>query len=234
MTLQPIADELWIIDGPAVSFFGMPYTTRTTIARLPNGSLWVHSPGEINDALAEQLDALGQVCYLIAPNKIHHLFIEHWQKRYPAAESFAAPGLREKRPDLTFSGDLLDTPHTSWAPTLDQLIFVGSPVMQEVVFFHTPSRTLILTDLIENFAPDYFTGVKALAAKATGIVAPNGKMPLDWRLSFWRGKDQARRCLAMILAWQPERIVISHGECVFENAQDFLRRSFAWLKLEKF
>lgn len=101
--------------------------------------------------------------------------------------------------------------------------------MQEVVFFHKPSKTLILTDLIENFDENYFTGFKGLIAKLSGIVAPNGKTPIDWRMSFFFGKKQARECFDRILAWQPERIIVAHGKNIETNAVDFLKKSFKWL-----
>jgi hypothetical protein len=45
-TLKPVADGLWIVDGPIISasLLRVPFTTRMTIARLGDGSLWVDSP----------------------------------------------------------------------------------------------------------------------------------------------------------------------------------------------
>lgn len=50
-TLKPVADDIWLIDGPAVRFYGMPFPTRATVVRLANGDLWVHSPTELSDGL---------------------------------------------------------------------------------------------------------------------------------------------------------------------------------------
>jgi hypothetical protein len=41
-------------------------------------------------------------------------------------------------------------PPSSWAGSIDQVLIEGD-VLTEIDFFHRPSRTLILTDLIENF-----------------------------------------------------------------------------------
>lgn len=49
------------------------------------------------------------------------------------------------------------------------------------------------------------------------------------RLTFWSGRAQARACLARMLAWQPERIVISHGRWYAANGIAELRRAFRWL-----
>ncbi|GAK88043.1 hypothetical protein JCM19238_5653 [Vibrio ponticus] len=72
------------------------------------------------------------------------------------------------------------------------MLFTGSAVMQESVFFHQASRTLIVTDLIENFAPQHFSPLQRNIAKVVGILAPNGKMPLDWRLTFQFNKAEAK------------------------------------------
>ncbi|WP_263477948.1 DUF4336 domain-containing protein [Francisella sp. XLW-1] len=128
----------------------------------------------------QEVSKLGNIKYLISPNKIHHLFLQDWLELYPNAEVYASPDLREKRKDINFKADLKDSPEPEWQDEIDQLIFKGSRVMQEVVFFHKPSKTLILTDLIENFDENYFTGFKGMIAKLSGIVAPNGKTPIDW------------------------------------------------------
>jgi hypothetical protein len=101
--------------------------------------------------------------------------------------------------------------------------------MEEVVFFHNKSQTLILTDLIENFHPDHFKGFRKILARMTGVVSPNGRTPLDWRVTFIFSKSKARISLQKMVDWNPKRIIISHGECIEENALEFLKKSFSWL-----
>ncbi|VAX38269.1 hypothetical protein MNBD_UNCLBAC01-2043 [hydrothermal vent metagenome] len=228
--LKQLDSNLWIYDGSTVSWYTMPYTTRMTVVRLDDGKIWIHSPEKILDGLINEIRELGEVEYIISPNKIHHLFIQDWAKVFPDAKTYAAPGLKEKRNDVNFYGELEDYSEIEWKDEIDQLIFKGSRVMDEVVFFHKKSRTLILTDLIENFSPNHFTGVKKILAVFTGIVSPNGKMPLDWRLSFFRGKQEARKSLEKMVNWSPVRIIISHGECIDKNAVSFLLKSFSWVR----
>jgi hypothetical protein len=97
--------------------------------------------------------ALGEVSYLISPNKLHHLFLAEWLEAYPSAKSYAAPGLKEKRPDLRFDGDLREAAEPAWGNEIAQTLFRGSLAMEEALFFHKASHTLLLTDLIENFDP---------------------------------------------------------------------------------
>ena len=227
--MKPISDDIWIIDGEEVSWYGMPYTTRTTVVKLKTGELWIHSPGKTSEELLKEIEGHGPVGYLVSPNKIHHLFLTEWKNKYPAASLYASPGLREKRRDVEFDKDLGDFPEKEWSDEVDQIIFKGSSAMEEIVFFHKNSKTLILTDLIENFHPDHFSGYKKVIARVTGIVSPKGKTPLDWRMTFMLGKKEARSCLEKMISWHPSNIIISHGECIFEGAEEFLKKSFRWL-----
>ncbi|MGI2853303.1 DUF4336 domain-containing protein [Shewanella algae] len=234
--LNPFGDNIWIVAGKTVPFFGLPYTTRMTVVRLDDGALWLHSPIALSDGLLEEVKALGEVSYLLAPNSLHHLFVKDWQQAFPNALSYATEELTKKRRDLHFDqlllGELAGSQHNAKAPWLDELdfcLFQGSPVMQEAVFFHRHSRTLILTDLIENFQPECFKAWQRPLARISGILAPNGKTPLDWRLSFSFSKPQARKALATILGWQAEKLIIAHGECQSRDADRFIRRSFSWL-----
>ena len=229
--LQKIDDDIWIYDGSTVSWYGMPYTTRMTIVRLKSGEIWIHSPEEIVNGFLSEIQKLREIKYLVSPNKIHHLFVQDWIQLLPDAIAFSAPGLQEKRSDVIFYGELSDKSESQWNKDIEQLIFKGSKAMDEVVFFHKKSNTLILTDLIENFHPNHFTGIKKHIAKLTGIISPNGKMPLDWRLSFILGKNEARESLKKMINWNPNKIIISHGECIYKDAVPFLKKSFSWLTL---
>jgi hypothetical protein len=100
--------------------------------------------------------------------------------------------------------------------------------MEEVVFLHGPSRTLIVGDLTENHDPCSLGPVQRAIARANAMLWPRGATPRNFRLTFWR-RAEARRALREILAWQPRRVVVMHGPCIEENAGEFLRRAFAWL-----
>jgi hypothetical protein len=69
-------------------------------------------------------------------------------------------------------------------------------------------------------------------AAAAGILAPNGKMPLDWRLSFMFSKKKAQQHLQNILHWHPKTIVMAHGQVINSEAVQFLKRSFNWLDID--
>jgi hypothetical protein len=229
--LLQIGEGMWIYEGSTVSFYGFPFPTRATIVRLANGDLWVHSPGELNDKLKAEIASLGVVKHLIAPNKLHHLFIEAWIAEYPHALKYAAPGLSQKRKDIKFDIELAAATTVDWSGEILQTIFRGSPAMEEAVFFHPPSKTLILTDLIENFDPNTLSWWQRTLASFAGILNPEGKMPIDWRLSFLLGsKNKARESLNEILAWKPDNIILSHGKCIFGGGTAFLKSSFHWLE----
>ena len=152
-TLKPVGDGLWLIDGPAIRFMKMPFSTRATVARLETGDLWVHSPTTLTEALRAELDALGRVRHLIAPNWIHYAHLPEWQAAYPQAVAWGAPGVAERaaknglelRIDRALQWDRAEEP---WADEIDQMIVRGSKLHREAVFFHRASGTLILTDLL--------------------------------------------------------------------------------------
>jgi len=230
MQLKEVDKHIWIYDGDTVNFHGFPFSTRMTVIQLRNGYLWIHSPEKLHKALKEELAELGKVEYLISPNKLHHLFLSEWQSEYPDAKCYAAPGLTQKRPDIKFTKQLSNSSEKEWEDEIEQIIFQGSPIMEEAVFFHVSSKTLILTDLLENFSSSAFNWWQKPIAWLTGILSPNGKTPIDWRLSFLFGKAKARVALDQMTAWKPTNIIISHGECIIGNGSEFLNKSFRWLK----
>jgi hypothetical protein len=236
-TLKPVAADIWIVDGPIVAMAAlgmrMPFPTRMTVARLPDGGLWCHSPIAPDATLFEAIDALGPVRHLVSPNLLHYAHIAAWKRRYPQATAWASPGVRQRaasqRIEVHFDADLDDAPPPDWAGSIDQLLFRGSRVMQEFVFLHRASGTLILTDLIENFEAERLPMAMRWMARLGGVIDPDGKAPWDMRLTYLGRKRQARACLAQMLAWQPQRVVLAHGRWFADNAMAELTRAFRWL-----
>jgi hypothetical protein len=227
--MQSIAENIWVFDGDAVSFFTLPFTTRMTIIRLSTGELWVHSPIKLNEEVKSQIAKLGVVKYIIAPNHLHHLFLANWKLSYPDASYYGTDEVIKKRTDIKFNHSLNQEQDWPWSIDIDQVLFTGSPLMEECVFFHKSSTVLIVTDLIENFTGDDFNCCQRVIAKGAGVIAPNGKMPLDWRLSFMFSKSRARAHMSVIYGWQPEVVIMSHGVIIEQDAKAFLKRSFSWL-----
>ena len=108
--LKPFGREVWTADGPDVVIVGFHYPTRMAAIRLSDASLFIWSPIRLTDGLRAEVDALGQVRHIIAPNSLHHLFLPEWTRAYPDAKLYAAPELRGKRQDIVFDADLGDAP----------------------------------------------------------------------------------------------------------------------------
>jgi hypothetical protein len=87
--------------------------------------------------------------------------LRQWADRYPQARIYAAPGLSERKvvSDMKFDAILGDIPDPSYASDISQVVFKGS-AMDEIVFYHLTSKTVIFCDLIQRF-PEGVAGWKA-------------------------------------------------------------------------
>ncbi len=226
--LEEFGSSLYVADGPTVSFLGFPYPTRMAVARLSDGSAWVWSPIALTPELEHAIGSIGPVRHIVSPNKIHHLFLKEWAERWPDARLHAPPGLARRKPELHFDAKLGDEANPAWAADIDQTIFRGSIAMEEVAFFHRPSHTAILCDLVQRHDPAQMKGLKGMLMRLDGLVGERGSAPREWRASFVRRRP-ARAARARALAWEPERLVIAHGACAQENATQILARALAWM-----
>jgi hypothetical protein len=226
--LNEFGPGLYCADGPDVHFYGFPYPTRMAVARLSGGGVWVWSPIAVSDELADEVNAIGAVRHIVSPNKLHHLFLDDWRKRWPRARLYAPPGLARKRPDLHFDGKLGDDPAAGWATEIDQVIMHGSFAMEEVVFFHRASRTAIFGDLIQRFPKSATTGFKGMLMRLDGLVGEHGSTPREWRATFLR-RSAARKARDSIIAWKPERLLIAHGQCSQSRATDIIADALKWI-----
>jgi hypothetical protein len=226
--LYAFGPEIWTAEGPVVSFYGFRYPTRMAVVRLSNGELLVWSPIKLDDQIRSEIAALGPVAHLVSPNKLHHLYLAQWKSAYPTARLHLPPGLAKKKPELHFDSELGNEPDIAWRGELDQVRFDGSVYLTEIVFFHRASGTALFGDLIENFPPSWFSGWRGFLARLGGIVTPDYGAPGDFRLSFLR-RDKARKALARILDWHPQRVVIAHGDGAGAAGEAFIRHAFRWL-----
>jgi hypothetical protein len=232
-TLKSVARDLWIVDGPLIQF-GLPWAkmsfpTRMTIVRLADGGLFVHSPTPLTPELKAEVEREGQPRWIVGPNRIHYWWIPDWTAAFPQATVYLAPRIKEQAKGR-ITGETLPLERDSgypWDSELATLQVIGR-YMTEVDFFHRASRTLILTDFIENFEPEKIgSALWRGLTKLGGVRDPDGSMPRDMRMSY--PKPVVRAAVETMLGWDPERIVLAHGRWYEANGSAELRRAFRWV-----
>ena len=214
-TVRELAPALWEVEQ-ARRAGGVRQRFRMTIVRLAGGRLWLYSPVEIDDGLAAQIAALGEVAHIVAPNRYHHLFAGGAKQRYPGATLWGVPGLPEKRRDLAFDGVLSGDVH--WRDELDGLVLTSVPKFNEAVFFHRASRTLICADLIFNIRSEQSFATRLIYR----MLRVYGKPAQSWYFRKSIDRSAARPQLEAVLAWNIERVCMSHGDVLEGNARDVL------------
>lgn len=223
---QEITDGLWH-DTHHVSMRGVQFRTRSTLVRLGDGSLWMHSAIPIDEARASQIDALGEVRHIVAPNGWHDSFAGAAKERYPNATLWASPALRNSKKELPVDAWLGEI-EPAWADELRPLLIEGAPKADEFVFLHAASGTLIVTDLL--FLIRY--PVNALTKLVLWMAGTSGGKLAQSRL--WRSVTEDRaaagRSIERMLGWEFERVVLAHGDFVEgSDARERAREALWWM-----
>jgi hypothetical protein len=224
--LQAIAPNIWHLEH-AFTVAGMGVSSRMTVVRLTNNKLWLHSPVPLSAQVRAQMAALGEVAFVVAPNKYHHLFAAECMAAFPQARLYGAPGLPAKRPDLKGMQELKPAIEPEWQQDLEQIFFAGVPIGNETVWYHKQSRTLILTDICQ-----WWQGDLPLPAKLFGSLAGVRKQLAVPRIIRLMTKDRhaAQASARKILQWPFERVVVAHN-CILEaGAHAAVERAFDWFE----
>lgn len=213
--MRTLTDGVHVVEAP-FRFFGVEIGVRMTVLETRDGVL-VHSPIGVDPASLELTPR-----WVMAPNRLHHLFIGPWIEAGAAA--WAAPGLPEKRPDLDFAG-VLDGSSQPFGDDLHVVPLACFPLTREVVVLHRPSRTLVVTDLVVHFTPraPWLTR----AAMAMALAYPGCSTSVLERVGFHR--EVARREMRGLLELDFDRLVMAHGEVIETGGKEALRGAMRWL-----
>jgi len=228
--LHTFAKNVSIVDGPNVRDMGFIFTTRMTVVTLSDSSVWVNSPVPLPFDTLKRITELGPVRYLVAATPRHFWRLEGWHTLFPEAQLWSSRTtlLTLKKRPLPLTGVLGDEPPLAWADDFDQLVFKGNPLLDEVLFFHKQSGTVILDDLIQIHTEVKGKPLRNALFKLEGVASPHGGVGLDIRLSF-TNRNLARRSLDKLLSWDFDKLIIAHGECIEKDAKAFVERAFRWL-----
>jgi hypothetical protein len=218
MNLQRVGPNIWVVDGPPVSVIGpLKLPTRMIVVRLSNGSLWINSPIDIARSEMEDVAQLGIVRHLVSPTPPHDWRLASWKDVFRDAIVWPHRQL----------GDLAPP---EWTADIDQVLFEGNLLWAEAEFFHRESRTLIMADFVQNYPRQSGRPFLNAATRIAGVQA--GGVPLDIRLSFFR-RGSGRESLRKVLAWDFDRVIVAHGDCIEREAKAAVSRAFGWLGSER-
>jgi len=229
--VHAFAPNVWIIDGPTVRDFGVLFTTRMTVVKLTDGSVWIESPVSVPFETLKRITEWGPVRYLVAATPRHVWRLAAWHTLFPDAQLWVPRPtlLTLKKGHLPLTGTLTDTEPRDWSLDLDQLAFQGNPLGEEVLFFHQASRTVILGDFIQVHPKVQGKPLHNALFQLEGVAGPMGGVGLDIRLSFTNRK-LARQSLDTLLSWDFDKLIIAHGACIEKDAKPFVEQAFQWLR----
>jgi hypothetical protein len=200
--------------------------TRMTALPLEGGGLALISPVPVTDTIAARVAELGPVRFLVAPNLLHYLYRADAAARWPSARVLAPRALATKRPDLRIDAFLEDGAPPELAASVRVVKIAGAPIVDEHVFLHEPSRTLVLTDLVFHVT----TPRGFVANVLLWLVGCHGKLAQSraWRF-FVKDRAAAAASVKELLSWRFDSLIVAHGAPVERDAQSRLAGALAWM-----
>jgi len=214
MQLSEIVDgRIWAIERP-VWFSGVRLRARTSIVRLNDGRLLVHSPAPPSGSLVKQIADLGDVSWLLVPNCFHHLGTPAAAAAFPTAKVVGPKSAAARNPDLRIDVDIHAPAFADAVPELALIPLDEVPFLDETLLYHRPTETLFGADVVLRAdANDHWSW--RFAARLTGCYE-RVRVPPDVRKKIV-DKAGASRSLHALEALPIKRLVVAHGAVIEES-----------------
>lgn len=205
-----LGPEHWCADR-FVEIAGMLVPIRMTVLRGPDGRVLVYAPVAMDEALAEAVDGLGQLAWVVVPNRHHTSFACDYLRHFSQATAVGPP--------FENHSGLLD----EWRPWFDTHVVRPCDGFVELCGFHLNSRTLVLCDLSHNIA----SGGRRLSRllKIMRMWRRFRPSPLQ-RLAVMRDQAALNAFFEWAMARPFVRISMAHGDVVSHDAREAFYQAF--------
>ncbi len=199
---------------------------RMTVITLRSGGTVIHSAIRMNEPDLAALEKLGRPRLIVVPNLFHDSEAGWYAERYPEATVLAPQALTGKlAKKMRLTGSIEQAWPTELRGELDAMALAGTRV-HEAVLHHAPSRTLVLTDLVFNFAEGDLRGLNRLFMSWNGAVGRFGPSRI-FRSLFVADRRAFGESMKAVLSWDFDRVILSHGRCVESGAKGLMRSAFS-------
>ena len=221
--LQPLAENLWLLHYPA-PLLGDYLGRNVTVIRLRSGQIVLHSTGPFTPEDVAAIQGLGQPGWLVDALSKHDTFAQQGRAAFPDLPYYAPAGFSEVVGFPTLS---LGQPPTEWSGELECVHLNGMDPLDEYVFCHLPSRTLIVADLVFNVTGDAPWLARVFAS--LGLIGGhdhNVGMSRPERSSVVN-PDAFRASLAKMQSWDYDRVIVGHGEVIPTDGKQLVNSALA-------
>lgn len=171
------------------------------------------------------LDALGEVRWIVVPNRYHHLQTPATAARYPNALVVGPKSAEARNSQVKLTTSIDDPSYVRATPELTPIQLNGVPFLDETVFFHAASGTLIAADLLMSAtARDHWTWLTAAR-----ILRRYGKVlvPPDVQKST-RATAAVAESIAQMRALPLQRILVAHADPITDRPAQQLADAWAF------
>ena len=204
--MKQIAEDVWILRFP-LTLLGMRIGRTVTVIRLHSGTVVIHSTAPFSETDVATISALGSPVALIEATLFHDTCAEAGTAAFPKVPYYAPPGLADKLGAIA-----LGTTSEPWAGELEMVRIEGAPSVQEHVFFHHASRTLIVADLVFNLDPNITGWTRFFFRWVAGLKRLRG-MSRMFRLMI-RDRTAFTASVRRMMEWDFDRVIVGHGDVI--------------------
>lgn len=227
--LVPFADSIWTATTPT-RFAGTWMPHVMTVIRLESGGVLLHSPCRPSDELLAAIAGVGTVTDVVAPNWFHDLYLWEYRRFYSTATFWGPAFLRRQRRaiiDCVLDGSI----PPKWSNQMPHVTMSGLLTFDESIFYHVPTRTLIVADLLMN--PSLPPGAPLLTAIVYRLFDLRGQVKV-FPVLRWFGSTKVRsamgKVVSQIVEWKPERLIVGHGTPISEGVAEQLHAELGSFK----
>ncbi|WP_394389806.1 DUF4336 domain-containing protein [Shewanella woodyi] len=220
MSLVQLGENIWAHED-SMPLGGIQLRLRMTIVKLSCGGLWIHSPTKPAPELQAEIDELGKVTFIVGAANGHNTWLSAWQTAYPEAELYVSGGIPKK---VKLDNYMVLEKHFEniWCDDFEREFMPNVELFNESVFFHKPSRSLIVTDLIQNHSdeiPSGFAGVMTRCVfRPLGFKGACVAPPLKLGFTI-KDKLAFSVFIKNIQQWDFDKIIVTHGDVITDDAK---------------
>lgn len=189
----------------------MKLPVRTVVISLSRANVLLCPGSKMSD---EQYRSLPQIDEIVANNGFHNAGVPKAKDHFVSARVWGVPG--SPHPNI------LSDSEWPFQEELPMVMIEGFPRINEAVFIHRKSRTLLVADLCFNLLHAQGLGAR-LILSVFGTYRRFGMSRL--LLPLLKDRAAAQKSIERLFSFDFENIVMAHGDPIFGGAKEKLRAS---------